>query len=197
MWCASPRPTSVQPLIEPLDRGAEVYVICLSAHRSIGALKWLHQQARDGSGGVGHMTRKYCREAASAMPLYCIQGGLECRNVHRMLDTADAAQSTKALATACTTRGDSPHLLLFVCTRRLYYWLTVQVCSSGRPGARCASPCTAAAATAAAAAGSAPGLSSLRHSSAVDFKGQGNFPPPDPLSPPPARRCCLSPPATP
>jgi rhodanese-related sulfurtransferase len=31
----------VQPLIQQLPKDAEIYVICLSAHRSIGALKWL------------------------------------------------------------------------------------------------------------------------------------------------------------
>jgi len=34
----------IDPLIKDLPKDAEIYVICLSAHRSIGALKWLRQQ---------------------------------------------------------------------------------------------------------------------------------------------------------
>ncbi|GAX80178.1 hypothetical protein CEUSTIGMA_g7616.t1 [Chlamydomonas eustigma] len=34
----------ILPLIEHVPKSAEIYVICLSAHRSIGALKWLRAQ---------------------------------------------------------------------------------------------------------------------------------------------------------
>ena len=37
-------PGRVGPLVSSLDKGAEIYVICLSAHRSIGALKYLRTQ---------------------------------------------------------------------------------------------------------------------------------------------------------
>jgi rhodanese-related sulfurtransferase len=42
----------VQPLIQQLPKDAEIYVICLSAHRSIGALKWLKAE------GVIYCTKK-------------------------------------------------------------------------------------------------------------------------------------------
>jgi hypothetical protein len=39
-------PAAVQPLIEGTAKDTEIYVICLSAHRSIGALKWLKERGR-------------------------------------------------------------------------------------------------------------------------------------------------------
>ncbi|KAG1666290.1 hypothetical protein FOA52_004771 [Chlamydomonas sp. UWO 241] len=34
----------VRPIIKDLPKNAEMFVICLSAHRSIGALKWLRKE---------------------------------------------------------------------------------------------------------------------------------------------------------
>ena len=34
----------MDPVILALPKDAEIYVICLSAHRSIGALKWLREK---------------------------------------------------------------------------------------------------------------------------------------------------------
>ncbi|EFJ46160.1 hypothetical protein VOLCADRAFT_105722 [Volvox carteri f. nagariensis] len=37
-------PARVEPLLQGLQPSTELYVICLSAHRSIGALKWLQDR---------------------------------------------------------------------------------------------------------------------------------------------------------
>jgi hypothetical protein len=46
--CVSGRPRRIEPLLTGATKDTPFVLICLSAHRSVGALKWMREQVRVG-----------------------------------------------------------------------------------------------------------------------------------------------------
>ncbi|GIL86494.1 hypothetical protein Vretifemale_14795, partial [Volvox reticuliferus] len=78
-WSWSSR---VEPLLQGVDPGTELYVICLSAHRSIGALKWLNER------GFGNVKQ--------------LKGGMQAWRSQRLTEVKEDVAANQEAAPACS-----------------------------------------------------------------------------------------------
>ncbi|GIL66090.1 hypothetical protein Vafri_19697 [Volvox africanus] len=76
-WSWSSR---VEPLLRGVDPGTELYVICLSAHRSIGALKWLNER------GFGNVKQ--------------LKGGMQAWRSQRLVEVKEDGSARQSAAPA-------------------------------------------------------------------------------------------------
>ncbi|GIL86495.1 hypothetical protein Vretifemale_14795 [Volvox reticuliferus] len=72
----------VEPLLQGVDPGTELYVICLSAHRSIGALKWLNER------GFGNVKQ--------------LKGGMQAWRSQRLTEVKEDVAANQEAAPACS-----------------------------------------------------------------------------------------------